>query len=76
MRNSNRPKSYNTRTYIQKAVITNRRVRRGDVSKISESTGYSTAYISDVMTGKTFNNRIMNKAFNMVRGRKENLELL
>jgi fibrillarin-like rRNA methylase len=73
---SNRPSSYKTRTYIQKAVIANRRLRNGDITRIAESTGYSTTHVSDVVSGKEFNERIMNRMFDMVRGRKANAELI
>jgi hypothetical protein len=73
---ANRPTSYKTRTYIQKAAMTNRRLREGDISRIAERTGYSTTHVSDVLSGRRFNNRIMNRAFDMLRGRKENASLI
>lgn len=76
MKNTNRPTSYTTRTYMQKAVIANRRFRQGDITRVAEATGYSTTHVSDVMSGKKFNDRIMNRAFDMVRGRKENSQLI
>ena len=76
IRKSNRPANYTSRTYIQKAVIANRRIRKGDISRVAERTGYSTTHVSDVMSGKEFNTRIMNEAFDMVRGRLANSELI
>jgi hypothetical protein len=73
---TNRPANYKTRTYIQKAAIANRRLRQGDVTRIAERTGYSTTHVSDVLSGRRFNNRIMNRAFDMLRGRKENATLI
>ena len=73
---SNRPTSYKTRTYIQKAVIANRRLREGDISRIAKRTGYSTTHVSDVLSGKRFSNRIMNRAFDMLRGRIDNASLI
>lgn len=77
MRNTtNRPTSYKTRTYIQKAVIANRRIRKGDITRVADRTGYSLTHVSDVIAGKEFNTKIMNEAFDMVRGRKANSELI
>ena len=73
---SNRPSSYQSRTYIQKAVIANRRIRKGDVTRVADSTGYSLTHCSDVIAGKEFNARIMNEVFDMVRGRKANSEMI
>jgi hypothetical protein len=77
MRNtSNRPTSYQSRTYIQKAVTANRRIRKGDVTRVAYRTGYSLTHCSDVIAGKEFNTRIMNEVFDMVRGRKANSEMI
>lgn len=73
---SNRSSSYETRSYLQKAVIANRRIRKGDITKISERTGYSTTHVSDVVSGKEFNCRVMNLAFDMTRKRKQNSEFI
>jgi len=77
MRNtSNRPTSYQSRTYIQKAVIANRRIRKGDITHVANRTGYSLTHCSDVIAGKEFNERIMNACFDMVRSRKANSEMI
>jgi len=73
---SNRPSSYQSRTYIQKAVIANRRIRKGDITRVAERTGYSLTHCSDVIAGKEFNERIMNACFDMVRSRKANAEMI
>jgi hypothetical protein len=73
---SNRPAKYKIRTYIQKCIIANRRLRSGDVSRISQRTGYSKTHVHDVLKGKEFNTKIMNKAFDMLRGRIQNSELI
>lgn len=73
---TNRPANYRTRTYIQKSAMTNRRLREGDITRIAQRTGYSTTHVSDVLSGKEFNNRIMNKAFDMLRGRIQNSKLI
>jgi hypothetical protein len=77
MRNqTNRPANYERRTYMQKAVIANRRIRVGDISKVSERTGYSIGHVSDVIAGREINKRVMNHMFNMARGRKANASLV
>ena len=73
---TNRPANYRTRTYIQKSAMSNRRLREGDITRIADRTGYSTTHVSDVLSGRRFNNRIMNQAFDMLRGRKENASLI
>ena len=73
---SNRPSSYQSRTYIQKAVIANRRIRKGDVTRVADHTGYSLTHCSDVIAGKEFNTKIMNACFDMVRSRIQNLEMI
>lgn len=70
--NSNRPTSYTKLTYIQKATRINRKLRTGDITRVAEATGYSTAHVSDVISGKYFNDGILNAAYDMTRGRISN----
>jgi len=69
---SNRPTSYASLTYIQKVSKINRRLRRGDVVKVASATGYSPNYTSEVLSGKGFNTRIVNQAYDITRGRISN----
>ena len=69
---SNRPSSYSKLTYIQKVSRINRKIRTGDITSIAESTEYSTTHVSDVLSGKYFNDRIVNKAYDVTRGRVSN----
>lgn len=69
---SNRPSSYTKLTYIQKVSRINRRLRTGDISRIADETGYSTTHVSDVVSGKYFNDSIVNKAYDMTRSRVSN----
>lgn len=69
MTNSNRPESYRKLTYIQKATRVNRKLRAGDIARIAEATGFSTSYTSEVISGKYFNTQLLNKAYDMTRGR-------
>jgi hypothetical protein len=59
-------------TYIQKVSRINRRLRNGDISRIADQTGFSTTHVSDVVSGKYFNDSIVNKAYDMTRGRVSN----
>ena len=70
--NSNRPTSYTKLSYLQKVSRVNRRLRMGDVTKVANTTGYSTTHVSDVLSGKYENQRIVNEAYDMTRGRISN----
>jgi hypothetical protein len=54
----------------------NRRLRRGDVSKVSEKTGFTNGFVSAVLSGSCPNERVINVAYNMVRGRKTNEQMM
>jgi hypothetical protein len=69
---SNRPSTYTKLTYIQKVSRINRRLRTGDISRIADETGYSSTHVSDVVSGKYFNDSIVNKAYDMTRSRVSN----
>ena len=71
--NSNRPSSYTKLSYIQKVSRVNRKLRLGDITKVAETTGFSTTHVSDVLSGKYFNDRIVNEAYDMTRGRVSNV---
>jgi len=70
--NSNRPSSYNKLSYIQKVSRINRKLRNGDITNVASTTGFSTTHVSDVITGKYFNERIVNEAYDVTRGRISN----
>jgi len=72
MTNSNRPSTYTKLTYIQKATRVNRKLRTGDITRVAEATGYSATHVSDVVSGKYFNDSLMNAAYDMTRGRISN----
>ena len=76
MTNSNRPSAYTKLTYIQKATRVNRKLRTGDITRVAEATGFSTTHVSDVVSGKFFNTVILNKAYDMTRGRISNTKKL
>lgn len=73
---SARPSTYTKLTYIQKATRVNRKLRTGDITRVAEATGYSITHVSDVMSGKYFNDSLMNKAYDLTRGRISNLKKL
>jgi hypothetical protein len=74
--NANRPSSYAKLSYIQKATRINRKLRTGDISRVAEATGYSTTHVSDVVSGRRFNESILNRAYDMTRGRMSNTKKL
>lgn len=55
-----------------KLVQINRRIRRGDIRKIAQKTGFTEGFVSTVINGLYPNERIINVAFGMLRGRKTN----
>ena len=69
---SNRPETYQKLTYLQKVARINRRFRTGDVSAIAEQAGYSSTHVSDVLSGKYFNERLVNQAWDIARNRISN----
>jgi len=76
MSNNNRPETYNKLTYLQKVSRINRKLRVGDITNVSNVTGYSTTHVSDVVAGKYINDRIVNEAYDVTRGRLSNAEKL
>jgi hypothetical protein len=72
MTNTNRPSSYTKRSYIQKAAIVNRRLRKGDITKVAGATDYSIGFVSEVASGKYFNEQVMNSLFDTTRNRLSN----
>jgi hypothetical protein len=68
----NRPTTYKKLTYAQKLSRVNRKLRTGDITTVANTTGYSTTHVSDVLQGNYFNDKILNEAFDMTRGRIAN----
>ena len=73
---SNRPSTYQKLTYTQKISRINRKLRVGDISNVAATTGYSTTHVSDVISGKYLNERIVNEAYDVTRGRMSNAKKL
>ena len=76
MSNSNSRGSYRKMSYAQKLAIVNNRKRRGDVTATAIATEFSPSYVSEVLSGKYCNERIINRAYDRARGRVENTELV
>lgn len=76
MSNSTIRGSYEKLSYIQKITRVNRKLRTGDVNRVAVETGFSATHVSDVLAGKYFNDRILNRAYDVTRGRKANSALL
>lgn len=69
---SNRPSEYTTMSYTQKISRANRKLRSGDVTRVADYTGFSPNYVSEVLSGKYNNSRIVNAAYDLSRGRISN----
>jgi len=54
----------------------NRRLRRGDVRKVAQKTGFTEGFVSAVLAGTAPNDRVINYAYSMVRGRKTNEQMM
>lgn len=72
----NRPSSYKKMSYMQKIASINAKRRMGDVKVISERTGFGMSTVSEVLSGMYMNKRIVNKAYDMSRGRKSNQRVI
>jgi len=70
MTNSNRRGNYSKLTLAQKRSIANAGRRRGDVTRVARKTGFAKSTVSEVLSGKYNNTRIVNAAYDMSRGRK------
>ena len=73
MTNSNRPSEYTMLSYTQKISRANRKLRFGDVTRVAQETGFSPNYVSEVLSGKYNNERIVNAAYDFSRGRVSNV---
>jgi hypothetical protein len=73
MKNQNRKgMSYRKLNSSAKLAVINSRMRRGDVGRVAKSTGFSASFTSEVLSAKKSNDRIVNKAYDMMRGRMRN----
>ena len=65
--------SYRKLPITAKIAVINQRKRQGDVTKVAMRTGFSPNFVSEVLNGLYRNDRIINRAFDMTRGRKTNM---
>jgi hypothetical protein len=70
---SNRPSNYAKLSYTQKVSRVNRKLRTGDITRVADTTGFSTTHVSDVASGKYFNEMIVNSLYDLTRGRVSNV---
>ena len=57
-------------SYDQNMKTISAKIRKGDQARIVRSTGYSSSYVSEVLSGKYNNMDIVNYAFKMTNPRK------
>jgi len=57
-------------SYEQKMTVIASKIRRGDQAIISAKTGYASSTVSEVLSGKYSNAKIVNQAFKMTNPRK------
>ena len=57
-------------SYEQKMNVIASKIRRGDQAIISAKTGYASSTVSEVLSGKYSNMKIVNQAFKMTNPRK------
>jgi hypothetical protein len=62
--------SYAKLSQDQKREIIASRKKRGDGAVIAAKMGVTTTYVSNVITGRTDNQKVVNQMYDMVRGRK------
>jgi hypothetical protein len=69
---SKRGMTYRKLPTTAKIAIVNQRKRAGDVTKVADATGFSPNYVSEVLNGLGNNSKVLNKAYDIARGRKRN----
>ena len=69
-------RTYKKLTPVQKLVVVNARLRHGDMAKVAKKTGFSPAMVKTVVEGRSFNDRILNTAYDMTRQRKKNFQVI
>lgn len=70
-RNANRKgMTYQKLSASQKMEVIASRKRRGDGAVVAAKLGVTSAYVSNVVTGRIENTRVVNQMYDLVRGRK------
>lgn len=62
--------NYRKLTQQEKRQVIATRKAYGDMTRIAKEMGFSISYISHVVAGRMENKTILNRVYNMVRGRK------
>lgn len=62
--------SYAKLSQDQKRAVIISRKKRGDGATVAAKMGVTPTYVSNVITGRTENTRVVNQMYDMVRGRK------
>jgi hypothetical protein len=62
--------SYSKLSQDQKREIIASRKKRGDGAVVAAKMGVTPTYVSNVITGRTENQKVVNQMYDMVRGRK------
>lgn len=62
--------TYRKLTDEQKRVIIAQKRQHGDFTAVAKEMNYTPAYVSQVASGRERNQRILNRIYNKVRGRK------
>jgi hypothetical protein len=62
--------SYTKLSQDQKREIIASRKKRGDGAVVAAKMGVTPTYVSNVITGRTENQKVVNQMYDMVRGRK------
>jgi hypothetical protein len=65
-----RPSQYQKLSLIEKREVIATRKKRGDMTKIANQLEVTPTYVSSVLSGRYENKTIVNRMYNMVRGRK------
>ena len=69
-RSSRKGTSYKKLTVAQKLEIITARKRRGDIQKVASALNVPSTYVSGVITGRRQDTKVINRAYDIVRGRK------
>ena len=63
-------------TYTQKLASVCFRTRHGDATKVAAKTGFSVAFVSEVLRGNFVNDKIMDAAYDLCKERTKNLDII
>ncbi len=71
------PRSYRRLNRTAKLAFYNARQRKGDTTRLAETTGYSVSHVSNIINGRrSVNQDVANAMYNMSRRRMRTIELV